>query len=528
MDKIVTVAEMKAIEAEADRTGLTYAEMMKNAGIALAECVKAAYSRNTNRSIMALIGSGNNGGDALVAVAYLANLGWRASGYLVRPRPSTDPLIAGVVQEGGEIFSTENDRDFLILSHLLDTHQVLIDGVLGTGVKLPLQSDISVCLKYVKDFTETKPHALRIVSVDCPSGIDCDNGQVAPETIPSDITVTMAAVKRGLLSLPAADLTGTLQVVSIGKLDDLNAWRAIRCWVVDEHWVRRVMPLRPRNAHKGTFGTALIVAGSTSYTGAAYLAGMAAYRSGAGLVQMAVPFPLHQVLAGQMPEAIWLLLPMENGNIAAGAADLLVDDLKTTSALLVGPGFGLETTTKNFVQRLFTEQEMNDRFPPLVVDADGLKLLASIPEWYKKLPPSSILTPHPGEMAILSGLSIQQIQADRIGTAQKFASLWNQVVVLKGAFSVVASPTGDTVVNPIATPALARAGSGDVLAGLIVGLLAQGLCPYEAAVSAVWIHAQAGLLAEKQMGAASTLAGDLLRTIVDIIRDLGEKKLNEK
>ena len=255
---------------------------------------------------------------------------------------------------------------------------------------------------------------------------------------------------------------------------------------------------------------------------------------------MAVPGPLHVVLAGQLPEATWILLPHDMGNIAGNAADALTKSLESASALLVGPGLGLEAKTKEFLEGLltgksnakkqtshigFVHKETKEDAPvtlaPMVVDADGLKLLAKISDWHMKLPPLSVLTPHPGEMSVLTGLPKDEIQKDREAVASKYAKEWGHVVVLKGAFTVIAAPNGQLTVIPVASPALARAGTGDVLAGLIVGLRAQGLDAYDAAVAGAYIHAEAGLLAAEDLGTtASVLASDILNTIVDVISDL--------
>jgi NAD(P)H-hydrate epimerase len=257
---------------------------------------------------------------------------------------------------------------------------------------------------------------------------------------------------------------------------------------------------------------------------------------------MAVPGLLHAPLAGGFPEATWVLLPHERGVVAREAADKLPEQYARASALLIGPGFGLEDTTREFIQDLvagdhtpekgasrigFVQSDQKkttkqmEPLPPLVIDADGLKLLAEIKDWHKLLPKAAVLTPHPGEMAILAGLPIEEVQADRLGTALKYAKKWGHVLVLKGAFTVIASPAGNAAVLPVASAALARAGTGDVLAGLIVGLRAQGLEAFEAAVSGAWIHAQAGLIAAEDLGTtASVLAGDLLESIPDVLVEL--------
>lgn len=539
--KLVTVAQMQAIEREANAAGLTYEQMMQNAGIGLAEVVAREYTEYREEGVLGLVGSGNNGGDTLVALTRLANQGWMASAITVRPRPYGDPLVERFTAAGGKLYELDEATDRL--DALLRSHAILLDGVLGTGFRLPLKDELAATLGAVQQVLvrlEEPPH---VVAVDCPSGVDCDSGAAAPETIPAELTVTMAAIKTGLLNFPAYRLAGEIEVVGIGLPDEglgLEAWQVVRRFVPDARRVSQSLPERPLDAHKGTFGTALVVAGSVNYTGAALLAGEAAYRIGAGLVTLAVPAPLHGVLAGQLPEATWLLLPHEMGVIAEQAVDLVSKNLERATALLLGPGFGMEKTTEEFLDRLLTGSHRPGRggfgfvrtaaenagsaqskLPPLVIDADGLKLLARLPQWSERLPAPAVLTPHPGEMAVLTGLAKEEIQADRLGVAERFSREWGHVVVLKGAFTVVAAPDGQVAVIPVATPALARAGTGDVLAGLIAGLLAQGVEAFPAAMAGAWIHAQAGMQAAAMLGnTASVLASDVLQTVVEVLSSL--------
>jgi NAD(P)H-hydrate epimerase len=298
----------------------------------------------------------------------------------------------------------------------------------------------------------------------------------------------------------------------------LPAYEKIQREIVDAKWVRKALPERPLDGHKGTFGTVLVVGGSLNYSGAVILAGEAAFRSGAGWVTLAVPEPLHAALAGSFIEATWLLLPHEDGFIAADAVEVVNTNLSKPSTMLIGPGFGVQKTSGDFIAKLLLDGQ---NLPSLVFDADGLKLLAEIPGWWEQLPDCAVLTPHPGEMSIMTMLSTGEIQADRIEIAEKYAQEWGHVVVLKGAFTVIAAPDGRTAVVPVATPALARAGTGDVLAGLIAGLQAQGMGAYEAAAAGAWIHAQAGLHAADVLGStAAVLAGDVLASTVDVLANL--------
>jgi ADP-dependent NAD(P)H-hydrate dehydratase / NAD(P)H-hydrate epimerase len=534
--KLVTIAEMRAVEREADAQGWTYAEMMQKAGFGLAELVHSFYGYEERLVVTALVGSGNNGGDALVALSALAEVGWQVCAYLVKARSETDELILQLRQAGGAISGVENDPDFKQLDEWIAESTVLLDGVLGTGIQLPLKEDVAGVLRHVKESAFCPP----VVAVDCPSGIDCDTGKAADECLPAEMTVCMAAVKAGLLSFPAFQLAGDLQVVDIGLSDGLAAWDAIRREVISEDVVSAILPERPADGHKGTFGTAAICAGSINFSGAVLLAAQAAGKMGTGLVQVSAPSPLHSALAGFIPNVTWVLLPHQMGAISGDAAGVLLKSLGRATALLIGPGFGLEDCTADFVRRLL-DGRLNTRerghigfvsakpdaqaeplaekeLPPMVIDADGLKLLARIEDWPTKLHSMAVLTPHPGEMAILTGLTTEEIQNQRLEIASQYAQKWGHVVVLKGAFTVVASPDGRASVVPVATTALSHGGTGDVLSGMITGLRAQGVAPFEAAVAGAWLHAHAGLAAANKVGhEASVQATDVVDAIPEML-----------
>jgi len=536
--KLVTVSQMQKIEKEADAGGLTYDQMMQNAGQGLADVVLELPFDEEKPQIIGLVGPGNNGGDTLVALTALVAEGWKARAYLVKRKK--DDLVKQFVEAGGEVLSGE--KAFEKLAASIETADVLLDGVLGTGINLPLKKEVAELLSEVNDILDALDESPFVIAVDCPSGVDCDSGEVAEETIPADVTVTMAAVKQGLLKLPAFEYGGDLQVVDIGLPSDLPSLKDLQTDVAEEDSVSALLPERPLDSHKGTFGAALIAAGSVNYTGAVVLAGEAAYRAGAGLVTLAVPASLHGVLAGQIPEATWVLLPHSMGVISSSAAEVLTKSFERATAMLIGPGFGMEATTKEFIETILAgtsalkkstarigfiheegekKEEETSNLPSMVVDADGLRLLAQIKDWHTKLPAPAILTPHPGEMSALTGLSKEEIQEDRQAVARKYAKEWGHIVVLKGAFTVIASPDGRVTVIPVASPALAHAGTGDVLAGLIVGLRAQGLAAFDAAVAGAWVHAQAGLYAADDLGTtASVMAGDVLNSISDVLSDL--------
>lgn len=362
--------------------------------------------------------------------------------------------------------------------------------------------------------------ALPVLAVDCPSGLNCDTGALDPAAIPADLTVTFAFPKWGHLQYPGAGACGLLAVVDIGVRPELAA--EVPVALINHAFVGPWLPGRPADAHKGSFGRVMIVAGSFSYPGAAVLSGAAAARAGAGLVTLAIPAALHPALAGALPEATWLPLPGPEGtHTAAGVARLLAG-ASGYDALLIGPGLTTEESARAFIDALLSPaglagQEWRGR---TVIDADALNILATLPDWPQRLPPGSILTPHPGEMGRLIGATADQVNGQRIATARRWATEWGHIVLLKGPHTVVAAPDGRTGVLPFALPALATAGSGDVLAGAIVSLLGQGLPAFEAAAVGAYLHGHAGQRVSRQIGMAGALAGDIARELPGTLRDL--------
>jgi hydroxyethylthiazole kinase-like uncharacterized protein yjeF len=379
-----------------------------------------------------------------------------------------------------------------------------------------------------------------VVAVDMPSGLGADSGALDPATLAADLTVTFAFPKPGLFLAPGAWAVGELIVADIGIPPNLAD--EVKLEMAEPGLVGPLLPERPPYAHKGTFGRALLVSGSINYTGAAYLSAAAATRVGCGLVTLAPPQPLYPILAAKISEATWLLLPHDMGVISADAIKVLEEKLGDYDALLLGPGLGREKATVEFISGFLSaaetphkkgrlgfllKEEAEERaekeappLPPLVLDADALNILSELPDWWERLPRESILTPHPGEMARLVGCSIKEVEADRLGAVREMAARWGQVVVLKGAYTLVAAPDGRACVMPFANPGLATAGSGDVLAGAIVGFRAQGLGPYQAALAGAYVHGQTGEMARRELGETGTVAGDLLPRLPLVIKAL--------
>ncbi len=553
--KVVTTEQMREIEQAADAGGLSYATMMENAGRAVAQAIQQYSGDLDGQRILILVGPGNNGSDGLVAGRHLHQKGAQAMLYIWKRQIEGDENFRLAQEQKIPVMWAEEDARLNKLRDLLTDTDLVVDALLGTGVARPIEGLLKKILEAVtKEVNERQkarisestlhpisepclPAAspgLPLVAVDVPSGLNCDTGAVDPATVPADLTVTFGYPKVGQFLFPGAEYVGQLLVADIEIPAKLAAQVEIE--LTTPELVKELLPARPLAAHKGTFGKALIVAGSVNYTGAAYLAGVAATRVGSGLVTLALAQSIYPILAAKSSETTFLILPQDMGILIPEAAKVLREKMSDYQALLLGPGLGREKKTIEFVREFLNlepgarkgrigfvstveEAEAEKQpLPPLVIDADGLNALADIPHWWTYLQEMSILTPHPGEMSRLSGLSTAEIEADRLAVARRMAAQWNQVVVLKGAYTVIAAPQGRTALNPFANPGLATAGSGDVLAGAIVGFLAQGLAPWEAAVVGAYIHGLAAQLGRDQWGTAGMVAGDLLPLLPQAVK----------
>ncbi len=529
--RLLSVRQMNDLEKQADIAGLSYERMMANAGKGLAVFIHDRFYGEGGKTITGLVGSGNNGGDTLIALTHLSRLGWATRGYLIKERALGDGLVQGYLKTGGSMVSFSEDQDFKKLQLWTCKTDFLLDGILGTGTTLPLRGEALEVLTFLSQHK----HSAKVIAVDCPSGVDCDGGEASEVSLKADLTICMAAAKIGLINFPAFNFVGEISAIDIGLPDNLAGWKDVRGEVVSSEQVFSWLPERPLDGHKGTFGTCMVIAGSEPYCGAVILSSEAAYRVGAGLVQAVIPENIYTAVAGQVPEAIWLKLPEDDGAIRSDAIALVKNHLTRKSVLLVGPGWGIGSNTGKFLENLLDlemnkknvydkkllknhKNEVSEGFPAMVIDADAIKLLAAIPDWIKKIPPGSVLTPHPGEMSVLTGKSVDAIQSERIGNAVHYAREWGQTVVLKGACTLIANADGDYTVIPLATSALSTAGTGDILAGMIAGLMAQGMKSYQAAIASAWLHAQAGYLAAERLGSERcVLARDILKSLCDVL-----------
>ncbi len=515
--KLVNTAQMIEIEQASEHLGVSTRQLMENAGWAIAEHTSQIAGDIRHRRILFLIGPGNNGGDGLVAARHLANQG--AMVEIIMPvanpanednyRKATDAGVIGL--DPGKWYEAINGAS------------IILDGFFGTGRSRTIGEPFKQILETAGALKRKRMPPV-ILAIDIASGLDSDTGEADPHTLPADYTLTLGYPKTGLFnSHTAIALSGEIRVLDIGIPPNLA--ENISSEIIDERWAAGALPERPRYAHKGTFGKAMVVAGSPNYTGAAFLASAAAMRTGAGLVTLAIPRSLQMAVACRQSEITFLPLQEEApGQVSINAAEEIKSAIEGCNVLLVGCGLGQKEETATMIKSLLFDSQRP--LPRTVIDADGLNILANVTQWQSKIQPGCILTPHPGEMSRLCKLSVSEIQSDRIGTAGRAARNWNQVVVLKGACTVIASPDGRIWINPFSSPVLASAGTGDVLAGVITGLIAQNLAPFEAACLGVYLHAGAGCKVEQEAGRAGALASDLLERLPRVIKNLNQMRYN--
>ena len=520
--KVLTAREMRQIEQAGEGIGLKVSTLMQNAGVAVAGGVKKILGGDVKgQSTLVLIGPGNNGGDGLVAAGHLHDWGARVSLYLCGQRRQDDPNLRHALEGGIPSIEADKDANLEQLDGLLSSADAVVDALFGTGQSRPLEGVFKQTLERVAEARERRP-GLKIIALDLPSGLSADSGTADPSCLYADHTLTLGFAKRGLYSPAGVERAGEVAIVDIGIPPYLA--EGVTTELISSEWARSVIPRRPPGANKGSFGRVLIIAGSINYIGAAYLACSGAIRVGAGLVTLATAKSLLPTLASKLTEVTYLPLPeVEAGSISAEAVDLIRRELGNYDVLLLGCGLGQDESVKKFVKAILFD--IKSPLPKLVLDADALNTLATTAEWWQRLDIDAILTPHPGEMSRLAGLAVEEVQKDRAGIAKKLAQRWHKTIVFKGAHTVIAAPDGHCRICPVANPGLASAGTGDVLAGAIAGLLAQGLTLFDAATLGVYLHAEAGEMVRARLGDAGMLASDLLPVLPLAIKKLKESQI---
>ena len=520
--KVVTAAEMRQIDNDTiEGIGIPGIVLMETAGSAIVRAIVQYYP--TTQRIGILVGKGNNGGDGLVIARQLAHAGRDVHLFLVSPADSftgeAHINLQIAKRLGLQIEEILTDTGFYgtgTVPTTLASCELFVDAIFGTGLRDTVRDPIATVIDTINSFS------IPILSVDLPSGLDADTGNPLGACVKADRTVTIGLPKRGLLVHPGTEYAGKLEIVDIGFPEQVVDAQDIKVNWTTTAQASQWVPPRPSASHKGTYGRVLVVAGSTGMTGAAALASEAALRTGAGLVTLATPKHLNPILEGLLPEVMTLPLPeTDAGSLSVSATSaILAFAEKTKSVLAIGPGISQHPDTVALVHQLVRENREQALDRQMVVDADGLNALSQAPEVISLLDRTAVLTPHPGEMSRLTSTSISNLEADRIRTAQQFASEHNLTLVFKGAPTVTGLPNGDVWINSTGNPGMATGGMGDVLTGIIAGLMAQGHASETAAVLGVYIHGLAGDIAAETVGMHGLITSDVLKAVPQAISSL--------
>lgn len=505
---VLTGARMKKVDEETIARFCPGLELMERAGRRVAEFVIERYPADGFKAAI-FAGPGNNGGDALVVARYLSEEGRNCSLYCLKP-PDAFTIDAfknyqrlrdKMEQYRGlkEINFTRPDWVEVLKKDLVDG-TLIIDGIFGTGLSRDVEGRAREVIEIING------RGLPTVSIDIPSGIHSDTGAVLGTAIKATHTVTMGYPKLGMLFHPGREHAGELLVADLGFPDEVLQVQSLGMYLLDGAEAAKRLPRRPVDLHKYQAGTVLLVAGSRAYTGAAILAAEAVLRSGAGLVYLAVPEGIRAVVQTAFREAIVVPLPeTAEGSFAKTGMAALEPYLERADAVAVGPGVGAHTETAGFTRDL-----VETCGKPTVLDADGLGAYAGAAKRLAKVSHPVVLTPHTGELKRLIDRDIPTTPIDKTETTRSVAEELGAVLVHKGAPTLVASPQGEVWVGCSGHSALATAGTGDVLTGLLAGLLAQGSSALNAATIAVFVHGRAGELASERSSRRSMVASDLL------------------
>ncbi len=528
--KAVTSKAMRAIDRSAVRDyGMRSIQLMENAGRGVATVVLAELSgmAATAPRVVVVTGKGNNGGDGFVVARHLHNAGVRVSVLALsglKEMKGDAGVNAGIWWEmGGEFLSLRSGRDLKKHASLLRHSSIIVDGMLGTGLASPVRGLYAGTIEFINTLEK------KVVAIDVPSGMDATTGAVLGVSIRADVTATMASAKTGFFLYPGLAMAGRVEVVDIGLPRGLVEDAGIRWNVITGADLRGFLKGRAPDAHKGVCGHLLVLAGSPGRTGAAYMAAMGAMRAGAGLATIGLPASLEPVMEAKTTEVMTSGLP-ETADKTLGAVSFekISMLLEGKSALVIGPGLESSAEVTRLLEKVIRGVEV-----PVVIDADGLNALGGrlrvLKDASGKGGPNMVLTPHPGEAARLLKVKTREVQADRLGAAEAIAERTGCVVVLKGACTIIAAPgnkgsgrapgskAGEVYFNTTGNAGLASAGTGDVLSGMIGGLLVQGYRPLEAAIAAVYVHGLAADQLAGKSGEAGIVATDLLPIIPGVL-----------
>src|SRR3989475_10074484 len=457
--KLATVAEMQHAEREC---GVPVEQLMENAGLAIAQEAWLMLGELADRKIVVLAGPGNNGGDGLVAARHLKDWGADVSVVLLKPRGEDDANLKALIEREVPVVVLEDDVSKL--DEPLAGAELIIDALLGTGKAREIEGLLAGVLDKLRE-ARSRRLPPRLLAVDLPTGLDADTGAVDPRTAAADQTVALGWSKVGLHTLPGSQYAGRVEVVDIGIPPEYG--NSIKTEVLTAAWARSALPERPPGAHKGTFGSALIVAGSPQYVGAAALSCTGALRVGPGIVTLACARAIYPMLASKLTATTFEPLEDKEGFLSAEEAYSVRRALsRGYKALLVGPGLAQQSYVVAFVRALLPMLTQDD-VRAVVIDADGLNNIAKVERWWEMLQVPAVINPHPGELSRLSAVDTADVQRDRLAAARTRASQWGLTVVVKGANTIVAAPDPDgrggrARLSPFANPGLATGGTGDL------------------------------------------------------------------
>jgi len=517
--KIVNSKQMSALEQSSSDFGVSTGDLMQNAAHAVARLIEQSISPLTSRNITVLVGPGNNGSDGLLIAGLLHKWGASVTVYITRGRASNDLLLQKISDEHVTCVFGPDDSYYANLRNLVSQSDLLVDCILGANQNYrPLDENTSSICTIINERSNNPSYA-KCLSVDIPTGIYPDTGEVDSAAIRADITAALGFPKLGLFTLPGNDYIGELHTLDIGLPNNLQLTSDINVELLTSEYISTLLPIRARNSHKGTYGHTLLIGGSKNYIGAPSLSGLAAMRAGTGLLTIATPKTIYPIVASNVIEAIHLpISENEDGNISAEAVPQIMNNIDKYDVLAIGPGLNQSATTQDFLFSLLKSLTNTDI--PLIIDADGLNNLSVIPHWWTLLTSPTILTPHPGELSTLTGESVADIQSNRLAISQEYSQKWGVTLVLKGALTVTSTRTGYSYISPFANSNLATAGTGDVLTGIIAGLMAQGIESWHAALSGVYTHGYAGELGSNYFGASGMIASDLVTYIPHAMRHI--------
>jgi len=522
--KIVTTQQMRELDRHTiEDYGVPGETLMDRAGLGVAEVVDylAKMWGYPDPPIILFAGRGNNGGDAFVAARYLKEHGYQVDLSLAcEAGQVTGDALSHLSRARAAGISIRElpdklDWDDIIASVGPPPGGIVIDGLLGTGIRGPARGPAAAAIQYVNLLSER----CLVVSIDIPSGLNSDTGCAEGDAVKADLTLTMGLPKQGLTEPCALDYVGSVEVIDIGisgeLVDPIEAEREL----ITSEDLRGMFGRRPRTVHKGSFGHLLVIAGAAGYAGAAAMACRAALRSGVGLVTGLVPAGIAHTVAGRVPEAMVHSGPETGtGSLAADALNHWDVDIATFDAVLLGPGMTTHLHTRHLIEWM-----LDNISAPLILDADALNVMAGDTARLAKHAGPLVITPHPGEMARLLNMTTADVQADRFARALQVAGEAHATVVLKGAGTVVADPERRPAVNLTGNPGMAKGGMGDVLAGLMAGLAAQGMAPYDAARSAVYLHGRAADYSAWRTSQAGLIAGDVIEELANVFKEVSAR-----